>query len=81
MARDEEFLELATRFPEAALLLLGIAPTGHDGRSIEVKQSKRQIDVVFVPRTPDGDHEPIQVVLTDLDPERLERQGGREAAR
>ena len=56
MPRDEEFHELATRFPEAALLLLGIEPAGHEGRSIELKQSKRRVDVVFVPRTAQGEH-------------------------
>ena len=57
MARDEEFHELATRFPEAALLLAGLpAKGGYRARSIELKSSSRRVDVVLEPL---GEGDPV----------------------
>ena len=52
MPRDDDFHELATRFPEAALNVLGFParPGEYQARAVELKGSKQRLDDVFFPR-------------------------------
>lgn len=56
MARDEDFYELALRFPEAVLALLGLDGRGYRARALELKQTSRRLDAVFLPRADEGPH-------------------------
>lgn len=51
MAYDPDIHELATRFPDVFLALLGLdAGRGYTVESVEVKKSSRRIDLLFEPR-------------------------------
>lgn len=52
MPRDEDFHELATRFPEVALAAAGIvaAPGDYRVASLELKKSALRVDLAFLPR-------------------------------
>ncbi|MCO5171277.1 MAG: DUF2887 domain-containing protein [Planctomycetes bacterium] len=53
MAYDHDMHELATRYPEAVLALLGCtARSGYTVEGIAVKRSERRIDLVFQPCDP-----------------------------
>lgn len=50
MAGDSDFYQFATRFPAAALVLLGLEPVGdYVAEAVEVKRSRR-IDLLLRPR-------------------------------
>lgn len=67
MADDPELYELAVKFPEAALALVGIHPTvRYRGEAIEVKATSGRFDAVL---TPDEPPELEGVLLEPVDPD------------
>lgn len=72
MARDDEFHELAVRFPEAVLALLGRRPRGpYRATSVELKRTSRRIDILL---EPERDDEPLWIVEMQRRTDRLAEQ-------